>query len=81
MKNKRTKQASTVTTIVLFDRRDGLSVLMVTAYIHKNNILPIKINDSDDDMPEYVDCSNNTDSDNSNFEDKEEDDDDTTEGE
>eukprot|EP00957_Ditylum_brightwellii_P208730 15358703-Ditylum_brightwellii.AAC.1 len=63
------EQASAVTTYVPFDRRDGLSILMVTADIHKNNILPIKI-DNNDDIPELVDHNNNIDSDASNFEDK-----------
>eukprot|EP00957_Ditylum_brightwellii_P149214 11363446-Ditylum_brightwellii.AAC.1 len=45
---------------------------MVAADIYKNNILPIKI-DSDNDMLEMVDCRNDTNSDDSSFEDEQKD--------
>eukprot|EP00957_Ditylum_brightwellii_P196609 14979918-Ditylum_brightwellii.AAC.1 len=69
-KSKRIKHASTVTTSVPFDVQNGLFVLIVAADTHKKNILQIKIGDSDDIMPELIDRNNNTNSDDSNFEDK-----------
>eukprot|EP00957_Ditylum_brightwellii_P048613 3688866-Ditylum_brightwellii.AAC.1 len=70
MKSKRMKHALIVTTSVPSESQDGFSVFIVSANIHKKNILPIKIGDSDDNMQELVDCSNDTDTNNSNFEDK-----------